>query len=326
MKPVVSLSGFLLFVASQLLTIASAGADGEKEIHLIQSADVFLHVALLRDELELIRFEMGKPSDHLPQIVVSNAASREVFFQALTLFHKADRLAFEQTRKRANEPEIPQGEIRPGHVWQVVDAALQRIRWVKSKMGILENSEPRVRDISKSPTDVFRLITQVDRQFNLLLERQFSPSDVFKQVTLAMAYSARLLSHFDGVQRIVATPPYQRGKRPVDVYHRLVAIFVRLQKMAQQSGLEMLTLGDVNDTAAITPSDVYDVASLLVAELAYLHQQLGTVEPPLAPHYPGRKFPADVYQRVGILEAQLVALQVRVVADPGWLYGGKSVK
>lgn len=313
--------GFLLFFTSQLSIVTTAEANGQtgKTLQSMQPADVFLHVALVRDELELIRFEMGRPSDHLPQMVVSNAASREVFFQALTLFHKANRLAFEQTRKRMDAPEIPQGEILPDHVWQVVDAALQRIQRVKSELGIIENSASRVRDADKRPIDVFRTIAQANRQLNLLLERRFSSSDVFKQVTLAMAYSARLLSHFDGTQRIAATPPYQRGKRPVDVYHRLVAILARLQKIAQQSGLAMLTLSDVNNATEITPSDVYDIASVLVAELAYLHQQLGTVEPPLTPRYPGRKFPADVYQRAGILEAQLVTLQARVTADPDWL-------
>jgi len=315
-------SGVLLFVASQLAIVTSAGADEvtEKERQAIQSADVYLHVALVRDELELLRFEMGRPSDHQLPIAVSNVAPREVFFQALTLFQKADRLVYEQTRERVDEPAIPQGEILPGHVWQVVDVALQRIRRVKSELGIVEKSAPGVRNADKRPTDVFIAIAQADRQLNLLLERQFAPGDVFKQVTLAMAYSARLLSHFDGAERIAATPAYQRGKQPVDVYHRLVAVLARLQKIAQQSGLAMLTLSDVDDAAEITPSDVYDIASVLVAELAYLHHQLGTVERPLPQHYPGRKFPSDVYQRAGILEAQLTTLQAQVDANPDWLH------
>jgi len=318
----VCISGVLLFVVSQLAIVTSAGADEltEKERQAIQSADVYLHVALMRDELELLRFEMGRPSDHQPPMVVSNVAPREVFFLALTLFHKANRLAFEQTRERVDEPKIPLGEILTGHVWQVVDAALQRIQRVKNELGILEKSAPGVRNADKRPIDVFLAIVQADRQLNLLLERRFAPSDVFKQVTLAIAYSARLLSHFDGAQRIAATPPYQRGKQPVDVYYRLASVLVQLQKIGQQSGLVMLALGNVNDAAEITPSDVYDIASILVAELAYLHRQLGTVERPLPVHYPGRKFPSDVYQRVGILEAQLMTLQAQVDANPDWLH------
>ncbi len=51
----------------------------------IAPADVFVRVALLRSELDLIRFEMGKPRDDRPELPVSDAAPREVFFQALTL-------------------------------------------------------------------------------------------------------------------------------------------------------------------------------------------------------------------------------------------------
>lgn len=328
MKLLSCVSGLILCVVGQLSIVTSAGAEvqTEKTLQAIQPADVFLHVALVRDELELIRFEMGKPDNHQPQIAVTNAAPREIFFQALMLFRKADRLAFEQTRERAIEPEVPQVEILPGHVWQVVDAALQRIQRVKNELGILENSAPRARDAGKRPTDVFRSIVQADRQLNLLLERRFAPSDVFKQITLSIAYSARLLSHFDGAQRIAATPPYERGKRPVDVYRRLVAILARLQRIAQQSGVAMLILGDPDDSEEVTPSDVYDIAVILVAELAYLHQQLGTVAPPLPAHYPGRKFPADVFQRAGLLEAQLITLQARVEANPNWLHNAVIAK
>ncbi len=97
----------------------------------IASPDVFVRVALLRSELDLIRYAMGKPRDDRPELRVSDAAPREVFFQALTLVRKADRLAFEQLRERAPLPEAPIGEIRPADVFAVVDSALARARRVK---------------------------------------------------------------------------------------------------------------------------------------------------------------------------------------------------
>lgn len=90
----------------------------------IKPSDVFAHVALLRDELELVRSELGKPKNTRPEIEVVDVAPRGVFFQAQTLFRKADDLCFEVARHRATPPGIPKGEIRPEHVWLVVDAAL----------------------------------------------------------------------------------------------------------------------------------------------------------------------------------------------------------
>ena len=69
----------------------------------------------------------------------------------------------------------------------------------------------------------------------------------------------------------------------------------------------------------VTPSDVYDIASLIVSELAYLHEQLKQLQSPRKVYNPGRKLPSHVYQRTGILEKQLTDLLKRVEKKPGWL-------
>ena len=74
------------------------------------------------------------------------------------------------------------------------------------------------------------------------------------------------------------------------------------------------------------PSDVYDISSLLVAELAFLHQQAGTLDAPRPAYYPGRKFPSDVYQRAGQLKSQLDELQGLVKTRPAWLRNGTTGK
>ena len=71
--------------------------------------------------------------------------------------------------------------------------------------------------------------------------------------------------------------------------------------------------------ATIGPSDVYSMATLLVSELTYLHMQVDDFEPPIRTYYPGSKLPSHVYQRVGILEAQLTELEKRVGLTPDWL-------
>ncbi|MGR8981109.1 MAG: hypothetical protein ACU84H_13590 [Gammaproteobacteria bacterium] len=56
----------------------------------------------------------------------------------------------------------------------------------------------------------------------------------------------------------------------------------------------------------VTPSAFYDLASLVVTELSYLHAPLEDVQPRREIYYPGRKFTFPVYQRAGILEKQLI--------------------
>lgn len=316
----------LLMCVSLIATCSWAQAQSisGRRLQDITPPDVFAHVSLVRAELEDLRAYMGRPKDQSPEFPVSEAEPREVFFQALTLFRKANRMSFEQTRTREPEPAPPETKIMPGHVYAAVDQALQRIQSVKKKLRLDRQVDKDLPDPSKTPSDVFRSIVHANRQLNLLLERQFSPSDVFQQVTVAIAYTERLIEQFPGANSTVPTAPeFETNKVPGDVYRRLLGCFDKVQLITARSGRQVLKLGDVDDMeiSRAAPSDVYDVASLVVSELAFVHAELPDAARPRKAYFPGRKFPSDVFQRVGILEKQLDQLAELVERNPEWLGG-----
>jgi hypothetical protein len=247
---------------------------------------------------------------------VAEAEPREVFFAALTLFHKVNQLSFDLTRGRAEPPERPIGTLRPAHVIEVVDAVLTQLQRVKATLGIIESSRSKPRDPTVTSADVFRSIVQSNRQVNLLLDQPIAPSDVFQQVTLAVGYAAQLRARFPGT-RMPEAPPFERRKRPADVYHRLIECIARIRAIMAHSGFRILTLNQHPD--AITSNDVYDIASLIVSELSFLHAQVDDALLPPDPYDPGRKLPAEVYQRAGLLEVLLIDLQALVETASSWL-------
>ncbi len=280
--------------------------------------DVYARVMLLRRHVEQIRAEMGKLAVAERPIEVSGVAPREVYFQAQTLFEKANRLSFEHTRQIADSPPHPEPPIRPHHVLAVVESALERIRLVKAELGIPEPVAAPAFDEAKTPADVLVATVHASRELNQLLDQPFTPSEVYRQVTLAMGYAVRLRAHFPG-DRIPEAPEFVRGKRPQDVRARLFDCLSIIHEIAERSRVEMLRVHRVADRPQVTPSDVYDLATLIVSELAYLWSRLENAVPPRPAYYPGRKFPSHVFQRAGHLERQLSELLARVEAEPDWL-------
>lgn len=289
----------------------------------LSPSDVLVRVNQVQGELELIRFEMGKPKVGKAHVSVTHAMPREAYFQAITLLEKTDRLAFEQTGELGDEwTKIHPENIRPKHVWKMVNAALHRVREAKEMLGITKSAVKVPSRSDATLTDVFQAIVVTNRQLNLMLAQQFAPQDVYRQVTLAIHYTAKLLAHVPDAKRIPDARPFEHGKIPADVFARLLECFDRVAIITRQSGLEVLDLDQVNiHDKQIKPSDVYDIASLIVSDLVYVHSQLPGARVPNQSFGPGRKFPSHVYQRAGILLDQLHILEQYVQTTPHWLQG-----
>ncbi len=331
----ISLSGVALFFMVSIGTVPATNGGSLNEpnpvsghsisLKEITPADVLARVQMLRDTLELIRFEMGKPSATQFETIVTNVHAHEAYFQALTLFQKADHLALELTGSTGISPEpISLSTLAPLHIWKMVNASYLRILAIKEELGLKEIISERPKDPSTSLTETGRAIVQANRQINLLQEQHFSPSDVSQQVLLSSQYAKRLLARFSQPGEVSEAPPLERGKQPADVFLRLIECYAILETIAHQSGIPVLHLDlpaakSVGQSRQLEPSDVYDMATLLVSDLAYLHAQLKKIDPPKSIPYPGRMFPSHVYQQATVLLHQLKTLEQLVATDPKWL-------
>jgi hypothetical protein len=334
-KPKKSAKVFLLFVTIHLLLVSTTWGQAASitpppvsgraaSPETIVPADALARVQLFREELEAIRFEMGKPKDRRTPPVATDALPHEVYFQAVTLFIKADRLALELTGSTGLRPRpVPPSAIRPYHNWALVTAAYKRLAAIKTELEIQETISENAHPPSTKPTEVARAIVQANRQLNLMLQRRFSSSDVFQQISWGIQYAKALLAQFPAATPSATSPPFERGKQPGEVFLRLVQCFKQVEDIARLSGTAVLHLDAkaakhaMNDFD-IQPSDVYDLATLLVSDLTYLYGKLQDVPPIPSVPFPGRKFPSHVYQQAGILLDHLRALEQQVRANPDW--------
>jgi len=295
---------FLFFHAGT--GMGAESENSETGYNTIKPPDVFLAVQIVEKNLELVRLSMGAPKANPLDIRVNKAAPYDAYFQALTLFQKANRLSFEIIRQREILPPLSTKAVHPCDVLRLVNGAQQSVRKVTAELNILWDDAEGIRDESKTSTDVFKIIMATNRQLNLLLERRFAPSDVYQLVTVGIGYASIQLSRLPSTTRIPDEPPFEINKKPSDVYFLLLECLDIISQMYEQADLEKLDIDSGHiDEHNITPSDVFDVASLIVARLDYLYKYFGSSRAPRKAFYPGRKFPSDVFQRTMILKAQL---------------------
>ena len=298
--------------------VAQIGAAAE-----IEPPDVYQSTMVIRGELERIREALDEPSDARVEIYVRNAQPREVFFQAVTLWVKANRLCKET--RRADMPAVSKVEIAPPRyvtprdVWVMTRNTLGRISCVKRELELRGDVAAPPRDPAKTPSDVFRSIVQANRQINLLLEYPFTPSDVFAIVTLANEFVAETLDAFAPEWRAdePALPAYSEGRQPVDVFRQLLRCFAIIERIAAHSGLTMLELKPAVDQS-IVPGDVFDLASLVFSEVRFFATQIG-VRKRYTLRVHGEKVPSDVFQQAQRLEAFLDRFESMAESNRDWL-------
>ena len=295
--------------------------DTARSISAVTPPDVYARVQVLLDVAAQIRFLMGKSPAIPVSFKVSNASPREVYYQAFTLLKKANRLSFEIARNQDPPPKKPGEKIQPRHVLQLVQKSIEKLQLISGHLGVSEKIKAKPPDSTKTPSDVFNAITFANKELNNLLRHRFAPEDVYQQVIQAISYSAILLSQFPEAQRIPPEPDYIPGKQPRDVFYRLADCFQKLRGIEEKSGYKILVLDldTDNNKQQIEPSDVYDIASLLVSELTFLHGKLPNARAPVQAYHPGPKLPAHVFQRSGILVSQIELLVEKSQVNPHWI-------
>jgi hypothetical protein len=257
----------------------------------------------LLGETRLIREEMGRSEDTRPVPEITGAEPREVYFQASVTWRKAVRLADELGADGAHPAPAapPLRDLKPGHVYALLEAVQSVLAGVKQRMSLTEQvAEPAV-ETGREPSDVLVTVVRVNRDLSRMLERPFTPSDVYRTVALASAYAVRLGGN-------APLAPYERKRQPAHCYKQLEACLTRAAALITKRGQKALVVRGAPPD--VLPGDVYDLANLVLGEVAYLHELSSAAAPLHAfePQVLGHRLPSHVYQLARTLESQLAAL------------------
>lgn len=269
----------------------------------IKPAHCYALARRLLGEVTLIRDEVGRSEDTRQLPEVAGAQPRECYFEAIACWRKVERLASELgvDASRATPPTPDLREVRPGHVLQMLDSVVMLVDGIKQRLGVKETaSEPAI-EADRQPSDVLLTVMRVNRELSRCLERPFTPADVYQTVALAAAYAAALGASVDELA-------FERRKKPQDCYEQLASCLGAAAGLVDKRGQHALLARGT--PADVLPGDVYDVANLVLGELAYLHALTPNARPvhAFAPSATGHRLPSHVYQLARTLEKQLTSL------------------
>lgn len=248
--------------------------------------------------------EMGRPEDGRPVPAITGAQPRECYFEAIAVWYKASRLAAEvgvevlQLLPRA--PDLR--AVRPEDVLQIIDAARVQIDAARQRLGCPEQPPEPTSEPAGAPEDVLVTLIKLNRNMARVHQHPFTPTEVYRPLALASAYATCL-----GAPTELA--PFEPRVPPPLAHARISACLARTAELVKARGGTPLAVrsGQVD----MLPSDNYDLVSLLLGEVAYLHALTPGAAPlhPFAPEPRGYYLPAHVVQLANTLLAQLTALK-----------------
>ena len=282
----------------------------------IRPPHVFQAVTQTSQDIELIREVMGRPKLDAPPWIVEHAEPRHVYYQVRTMFRKVARLLEQITGEEINLPPLAETEeIESHHVLEIVRVTQGGIQKIRGELGISYLAELPPLDDERQPRDVLREVLQANRQLNLMLDKPILPPDVYDQLELAAAYVAGALTTDESDPIYAKLPPFDSGKMPSDVYRRVLECLSIAQEIGRQQGIAVLQVNLRRELRRrdIAPSDVYLVATTLLAEVAYLTLRLDAVDVDLPPiERPKHIFPSHVYQMATMVQNELAQLQEKL--------------
>jgi len=289
-----------------------AGLDGRAQ-EICQALERF------QENVELLRQAMKGEKAPAKEFPAENPDYRDVYDIALTLYGKTDKLAYEKTATRGEFfSNVDVAAITPGDIAALVDNAGKRLAPVLAKYGLSPAPLPPP-DAATTATAVYRRAVAVNKQLNKLLDNKTTPADIYRQITWAINYSREILGLFPEAS-IPALPPLRQGKTPADIYTALIHIFRVVADISRTSGFSAIEIpyAVLDDVTQLTIDDVYDLATVVASQLAFLRSKLKNKSLLPGVYYPGPKTLDDDYQLAGQLKASVDEAYFNIV-DDSWI-------
>ena len=292
----------LLCSATAFAQQAEQGANPQAPASIQDVHAVALDLAA---DIEALRIYMGAPAVDDWTWSITEAAPRHFFYMAQVLFRKSNELVREMTNVPSVEmPPMPSGDVGADDALALLTATHNKLKGIATRMRAPIPPTTSA-DPSSNPAVVMATMVMASRQLNAMLHREFTDPDVYGQIESAVGHAAKLANGYP------SPPPMETGRATADVYRQVIDCLELLRRLAVANDLPSLRLNFRRERrrSDVVVADVYGLATLVAADLAWLTPRLRGADaesPPALPYpRPSPIFPSHTYRLTQVLDTQL---------------------
>ena len=284
----------------------AALAENVTPSHVFQkSENVLLEIELLREVIGVT----DVPVEPEPQ---TGKTPIHVYSKGLEVLEKVSRAERKLGMVPAEVGEIPLKNIKPADVIQLVESILLELRNIKRQLVISDKIEEAEFVGAKTPSHVYENLWFASYMLDGLTG-PITPNYVYRSIQYLLD-EMNLIAAKVGATLKLEPEKIKGRKRVKNVAQQGLLALYKMTNL--QRRLNMDAAGVPNITLSrITPSDVYDITNMLMAETVRIKVHLG-IQLPRGEHpVPSRKKPNDVFGMMQLVVKNMDTLIKAVAAQ-----------
>ena len=247
-------------------------ADGEGGPRGATASHVFQAVQDLTGEINLLRDELGV-YDYPPEAELQDdRAAVHVYVKSLEVLTKVSAIQRRFGVPAATVGQVPFKEIETTDVLANIAYTLEEVRKIKSEMVITRTIEPAPLVGGKTASTVYKALADASFLLDGLRGRPLTPDDMFRNAGYVLE-EMELIAARLGVGLDLDLPEVNGAKRPVDVAQQVLRATYKVINLQTRLGMDPSGVPSVT-LVRVTPSEVYDVTNILLAEMARIKLHL----------------------------------------------------
>lgn len=234
------------------------------------------------------------------EIKLSPRLPRHVLQKARTVYQKIQMLRDINGLLPKAVAEIPVREVTPGDVKKSVDIILAELREIREIYHLDDETQLVALSSAKTPTDVYRELTQIAKSIDALGIPAVVPNDVYQVAQTVIGDLEKIYTHLEKDLTVITDIEKSSGKKPADAYNASFVLLEKLQAFNEQGEYDIKggVVLPVKKAANLTPTDVMDLLNNALAEIGALKFKMGMSNETELAALEGGKTPSDVFDLV----------------------------